>query len=587
MSLALAVLLTLAPPAPARASGSAPAASSALQALLAEDWDARLKADPVFASDIGDHRYDALWPDLSLAALARENAREKAALAELAKIDRSALSPEEQVDYDLFRWQHEDDLESYRFHEYLFPLNQLDGIQTAGDMASQSLTFTTLDDYENWLARLRAFGPYMDQTIALLQQGVEEGRTLPAVVARRIPSQIEGDIVEDPEKSAFFAPFEKLPPSVDAKDAARLRAQAKKAIAQDVVPAYRRLQSFFNGVYLPRCRADPAARALPDGKAYYAYLVRHFTTTKLSPRQVHELGLRQMKKIRRQMDAVIRQTGFHGTFAQFLRYLRTDPKFYDTDPKALLDAYRAQAKAIDPLLVKWFGREPRVPWGVDAIPADQAPNTYTAYSNGPSADGKRAAMVSVNLYKPQTRPKYEIAALMCHEGRPGHALQLSLAAEMKDLPAFRRFGYYNAYGEGWGVYCETLCGEMGVYDDPYKKFGELEFQMWRAARLVIDTGIHDEGMTREQAVKLLQDNTALSQENIDAEVDRYIAWPGQALSYMIGELEILRLRREAQKTLGSRFDIRGFHDAVLSQGSLPLEVLDGVVARWVASQKAP
>ncbi|MDE1977537.1 MAG: DUF885 domain-containing protein, partial [Elusimicrobia bacterium] len=440
-------------------------------------------------------------------------------------------------------------------------------------------------DYQDWLKRLKTFGSYMDQTIALMRLGLKEGYTLPRVVAERIPPQIKDNIVSDPAKSPFYAPFKDIPPSIDAKTAAHLRREAAQAVSQVVVPAYQRLDDFFTKTYLPGCRTSIAARDLPDGKAYYAYVVRHFTTTDMTPAQVRALGLKKMAEIKKQMQAVLKQTGFKGNFRDFLHYLRTNPKFYYTNPGDLLEAYRAQGKAIDPLLVKEFGHLPDIPWGIEPIPADQAPNTYTAYSEGPSADGTRAAIMSVNLYKPETRPKYEIPVLTCHEGRPGHALQLSLAAEMTGLPKFRRFSYYNAYGEGWAVYCETLCGQMGVYDTPYKKFGELSYQMWRAARLVADTGIHYYGMSRQDAVNLLKENTALSDENINAEADRYIAWPGQALSYMIGEIDIQNLRAQAEKELGSKFNVRAFHDAALANGSLPLKVLNAEMADWLARQK--
>ncbi|HVC09766.1 MAG TPA: DUF885 domain-containing protein, partial [Elusimicrobiota bacterium] len=542
VSSVFAALLLLAP---ARATFSEPAAPSAqagatalLHQLFKRDWDRQMREDPLSASDYGDRRFNALWPDMSLAEIKREHKEDEQTLTDLAKIDRKDLDAQDRINYDLFKWQHQDSIESYRFHEYLFPLNQLSGIQTVGDMATQSLTFATLKDYQDWLERLRTFGPYMDQTIALLRLGLKDGYTLPKVVAARIPPQIKDNIVADPAQSPFYAPFKSFPASIDAKTAARLRQEAAQAVTQVIVPAYRRLDDFFVKTYLPGCRTSIAARDLPNGKAYYAYLVRHFTTTDMTPAQVRALGLKKMAEIKKQMLDVIKQTGFKGSFHDFLHYLRTNPKFYYTDPADLLEAYRAQGKAIDPLLVKEFGHLPSIPWGIEPIPADQAPNTYTAYSEGPSADGTRAAIMSVNLYKPETRPKYEIPVLTCHEGRPGHALQLSLAAEMTGLPKFRRFSYYNAYGEGWAVYCETLCGEMGVYDTPYKRFGELSYQMWRAARLVADTGIHYYGMSRQDAVQLLRDNTALSDENINAEVDRYIAWPGQALSYMIGEIDI-------------------------------------------------
>jgi len=570
------------------------AQSIALHRLFDREWDRSMREDPLTASDLGDYRYNDLWPDVSIQAIARSHDDDQKALKDLAAINRDALPPQDKVSYDLFKWKYQDALDSYGFHEYLFPLNQLGGIQTAGDLATQSLRFTTLKDYQDWLKRLQTFGAYMDQTIALMQQGVNEQRVLPKVVADRIPQQIADNIVTDPTKSPFYAPFVKLPTFVDAAMGTQLQAQAKSAISGVVLPAYQRLQTFFNGTYLPHARTALAVTTLPDGQAYYAYLVRHFTTTDETPQQVHEIGLKKVAEIHQQMLDVIAKTHFKGSFADFLHYLRTNPKFYYKNPDDLLEAYQAQAKAIDPLLVKEFGYLPRIPWGVAVIPADQAPNTYPAYSSQPSADGTRAALMYVNLYKPETRPKYEIPVLTCHEGRPGHALQLALATEMTGLPKFRRFGYFNVYGEGWALYSEVLCDEMGVYNDPhtnrpdpYKEFGALSYQMWRAVRLVVDTGIHEYGMTRDQAVQMFKDNTALTDQNIGTEVDRYIAWPGQALSYMTGEIEIQKLRKHAEDKMGAKFDIKGFHDVILQNGTVPLSVLDTIVDDWIDEQLKP
>ncbi|HEV7166109.1 MAG: DUF885 domain-containing protein [Gammaproteobacteria bacterium] len=590
----LPLLLLLSPCLPAWATDNPQA--TALHQLFDREWDRSMREDPVGASDLGDLRFNDLWPDASMTAIQASHAADQQALKDLAAINRDALSAQDKVSYDLFKWKCQDALDSYSFHEYEFPLNQLGGIQTVGDIATQSLRFTTLKDYQDWLKRLQSFGTYMDQDIALLQQGVDEGRVLPQVVAQRIPQQISDNIVTDPTKSAFYAPFLKLPPNVqiDAKTWSGMQSDAQTAISNVVLPAYQRLQTFFTATYLPHARTALAVTTLPDGKAYYAYLVRHFTTTSMTPEQVHELGLQKVAEIHKQMLDVIAQTHFKGSFADFLHYLRTNPKFYYKNPADLLEAYKAEAKTIDPLLVKEFGRLPRVPWGISVIPADQAPNTYPAYSMQPAADGSRAAFMAVNLYKPETRPKYEIPVLTCHEGRPGHALQLSLAMEMTDLPKFRRFGYFNVYGEGWALYTETLCGEMGVYNDPYtgrpdpyKEFGMLSYQMWRAVRLVVDTGIHDYGMTRAQAVQMFKENTALTDQNISTEVDRYIAWPGQALSYMIGEIEIQKLRKLAEGKLGAKFDIKGFHDVILENGTVPLSVLDTIVEDWINQQLKP
>jgi uncharacterized protein (DUF885 family) len=568
------------------------AATTALHQLFDREWDRNMRENPIYASDLGDYRYNDKWPDTSLAAVQKYHGEDQQALADILKIDRNALSPQDQVSYDLFKWQLDDDNDSYKFHEYVFPLNQLGGIQTVGDITIQSLHFEKLKDYQDWLTRLKTFTPYMDQTIALLQQGVDEQRVLPKVVAERIPQQISDNIVTDVTKSPFYAPFLKKPDFIDAKTFTAMQAEAKDSIDNIEMPAFKKLQDFFNSTYLPKARTALAVTTLPDGQAYYAYLVRHFTTTDETPQQVHDIGLAKVKEIHARMEQVIKSTGFKGDFAAFLKYLRTDPKFYYKNPEDLLEAYQAQAKMIDPLLVKEFGHLPRVPWGVTVIPADQAPNTYPAYSMQPAADGSRAAFMAVNLYKPETRPKYEIPVLTCHEGRPGHALQIPLAMEMTDLPQFRRNGYFNVYGEGWALYSEALCDEMGVYNDPktgkpdpYKEFGMLSYQMWRAVRLVVDTGIHEYGMTREQAVQMFKDNTALTDQNIGTEVDRYIAWPGQALSYMTGEIEIQRLRKQAEDKLGPKFDIRGFHDVILENGTVPLSVLDTIVDGWIASQQ--
>lgn len=559
------------------------AATKALHQLFQQSWDRTMRENPLYASDLGDRRYNDQWPDTSMSALKRYHEEDQADYQALLKIDRSQLSPQDKVSYDLFKWQHEDSDESWKFHEYLFPLNQLGGIQTVGDYA-QSLRFTTLKDYQDWLKRMQTFAPYMDQTIALLQDGVNQGYTLPKVVAERIPQQIKANIVSDPTTSVFYTPFKHIPASIDATTAKQLQADAQKAIADVVVPAFKHLQMFFNDTYVPRCRTSLAASSLPDGKAYYAYLVRHFTTTDMTPEQVHQLGLKKVAEIHQQMLDIIKQVHFKGSFADFLHYLRTSPKFYYKNPDDLLEAYKAEAKTIDPLLVTEFHQLPRIPWGIRVIPADQAPNTYPAYSYPPAADGSRAAYMYVNLYKPETRPTYEIPVLTCHEGRPGHALQLSLATELTGLPDFRRFGYYNAYGEGWALYSEVLCKEMGLYDTPYKQFGALSYQSWRAVRLVVDTGIHDFGWTRQQAVDYMKANTALTDQNINTEVDRYIAWPGQALSYMIGELTILKLRDEAKQKLGDKFDIKAFNDEILSNGTLPMSVLEKEVGEWLDQQ---
>jgi uncharacterized protein (DUF885 family) len=570
----------------ATAAAQASPAAAALHSLIEAEWLREMREDPLEASADGFHQYDGLWPDVGLATLAREHQEDIQALRNLEAIDRGSLTGEDLISFDLFKYRYQMRVEAYGLKGYLMPVTELDGIQTLQTL-TETLRFENDADYRNFLHRLQTFKPYMDETIALLRQGVASGMTEPQVVMKRVPHQIAAYVVADPAQSPLYAPFRKMPDIIPAAEQARLRVQAKAAIARAVTPAYKELQQYFDHDYLPHCRTSIAAEALPDGKAYYAFQVREYTTTDLTPAQIHAMGLRKVAEIHTQMEQIFKQVGFKGSYQDFVHYLRTDPRFYYQDPQLLLEAYRNAAKRVDPLLVNEFPVSilPRVPYGVRPIPASLAPDTYPAYSVPPAGDGSVAGYVAVNLYEPESRPKYEIQVLTCHEGRPGHQLQIPIEMELKSLPDFRRFDYYSSFGEGWALYTETLCDQMGLYDDPYSKFGYLDFQMWRAVRLVVDTGIHSEGWTREQAVRYFEANSALAEQNIDTEVDRYIAWPGQALSYMIGEIDIQRLRDKAERALGSRFDIKGFHAAVLEHGAMPLTVLDRVIDRWIQDQQ--
>ncbi len=598
LTLALTVVAATAAPAP-RAGAQTPAspappatgagpADAALDALMASAWERELRENPVGASLEGFHQYDDRWPDLGLEAIAREHREDQETLDRLAAIDRDALDREHRLDYDLFHYRYQRGVEAYPFHGYLMPLSQLSGIQLESSLV-RTLRFQTAEDYANWVKRLQGFGPYMDQTIALMRQGVEEGITQPKIIMERVPHQIAAQIVDDPETSRFYQPFKEMPETIPAAERERLRGDAAAAIRDQVVPAFRRLQSFFSDEYLPHCRTSTAATDLPNGKAWYAMDVRHATTTRMTPEEVHQLGLRKVAEIQAEMEKVFKQVGFKGTYPEFVAHLRTDPKFFYKDPQDLLHAYQAAAKRVDPHLVDVVSTRllPRVTYGVRPIPEALAPDTYPAYSVPPAGDGSVAGYVEVNLYKPESRPIPEIQVLMCHEGRPGHQLQMPIAMELQGegVPQFRRFDYYSAHGEGWALYSETLCDDMGLYDDPYSRFGYLDFQMWRAVRLVVDTGLHQFGMSRDEAIRYFKDHTALAEQNIETEVDRYISWPGQALSYMIGEIRIQELRDEARKALGPKFDLRGFHDVVLGNGSVPLDVLSDLVKRWIEAQK--
>jgi uncharacterized protein (DUF885 family) len=560
-------------------------AAKRLHELFEAEWEYTLREDPLRASSLGDRRYNDRWPDVSLAAIERRHAHKQEVLGQLAAIPFAALSETDQLHYTLFKKKYELEIEGHQFRWYLLPLNQRGGIQTANEIADQ-IRFASVNDYEDWIQRLRTFPAYMDQTIALMQEGIRAGMVHPKVILERIPAQIAAQIVDDPAASLFFQPFREFPEGIPPAERARLIAEAKAAIRESVVPAFRKLQRFFQEEYLPAGLDRVGIWQLPRGKPMYAYFARQFTTTDLTPEQIHEIGQREVRRIRAEMERVIQQTGFQGSFEQFLHFLRTDPQFYYKTPEELLTAYRALAKQIDPALVKLFRRLPRTPYGVEPIPDNIAPDTTTAYYRQPAADGSRAGTYFVNLYRPEVRPKYEMEALSIHEAVPGHHLQIALAMELGDLPAFRRYGGYTAFVEGWALYSESLGEELGFYRDPYSKFGQLTYEMWRAVRLVVDTGIHYMGWTRQQAIDFFRANAGKAELDIINEIDRYIAWPGQALAYKIGELKIKELRALAARELGPRFDVREFHDVVLGSGAVPLDVLEQQVQRWIAQKKS-
>lgn len=558
-------------------------ASRALYALFAAEWGYQMEQYPTWASSLGDRRWNDRWTDLSFDAIERRQRHTVEVLAKLKGIDRSALSANDLLNYDLFRKDYENDLEEFQYHGYLLPLNQRGGVQTADDLAD-ALRFETLKDYEDWLARLRALPAHIEQTTALMRRGMKEGILLPKIVLGRVPAQLDHQIAGDPTASPFFKPFSRFSPAIGESERARLTRAAADVIENSVVPAFRRFKEFFVKDYLPASLDGVGVWQLPQGEARYRHAARLHTTTELTPEEIHEIGLREVKRIRAEMQAIIDKLGFKGTFGEFVNFLRRDPQFYYKTPEELLNAYRALSRRIDPQLVKLFKKLPRVPYGVEPIPQNIAPDTTTAYYRGPAADGSRAGTYFVNLYKPETRPIYEMTALSLHEAMPGHHLQIAIAMEQEGLPNFRRYGGTTAFVEGWGLYAESLGEELGLYDDPYSKFGQLAYEMWRAVRLVVDTGIHYFRWERQQAIDFFLENTAKPELDIVNEVDRYIAWPGQALAYKIGQLKISAIRAKAEKALGSKFDIRNFHDELLRDGSLPLDLLEAKMNAWIATQ---
>ncbi len=561
------------------------AADARLQALFDSAWEADLRDNPTGADYLGDHRFSAEWPDLSPAAFEARYARYSATLAQLKAIPRAGLSNADKLNYDLFAEDFQRRLDARPFKPWLYEaIRPRDGVQTSSELA-ELLPFATAADYEAWIARLTKMGAYIDQNIALLDTAIREKRTQPRSIMERIPAQLAKQIPASAEDSPFFEPFKRFPDSIGAEDRARLIGAAGRAIDEQVIPAFTRLDAFFRDKYLPASRASDGIWDTPDGLSFYANRAAFHTTTELTPEEIHAIGLREVARIRAEMEGIIKQVGFKGSFEDFLVFLRTDPQFYYKTGDELFEAYAAMAKRIDPELVKLFGKLPRTPYGVRPIPMTTAPDTTTAYYQGPALDGSRAGYYYVNLYRPEVRPKYEMEVLTVHEAVPGHHLQIALAMEDKSLPLFRRNADFTAYIEGWALYSERLGEQMGLYQDPYSKFGQLTYDMWRAVRLVVDTGIHAKKWTRQQAIDYFKANAAKSEADIVNEVDRYIAWPGQALAYKIGQLRILDLRREAQAALGDRFDIRAFHDTVLSTGAVPLDVLTKRIEAWVEAQK--
>jgi uncharacterized protein (DUF885 family) len=581
----LVLSLMMAAAAPAVAAEPASSAGQRLHELFEAEWERGLRENPTWASYLGDRRFDDRWPDLSPDARARSHAADRAVIEVLADIPVAELSEADRLNHELFGRTYRQEIDAHAWGLQYLPITQRRGVQSAHQVA-EVLPFATVRDYENWIARLDRVGAYVDGTIELMREGKSRGLVQPCIIMERIPAQIAKQVVDDPAQSLFYAPLARMPAAFPAADRQRLDAAARNAIVREVVPAYRRLQEFFDREYLPACRQSVGIWDTPGGEGWYQNRIRWFTTTELTADEIHAIGLREVERIRGDMRKVIERVGFKGTFEEFLAFLRTDPRFRYTNPDDLLNAYLAMSKKIDPLLPQYFGRLPRMPYGVRPIPAESAPDTTTAYYQPPSMDGRRAGYYYVNLYKPEERPTYEIPVLSIHEAVPGHHLQIALAQELGEQPKFRRNFEATAFTEGWALYSESLGEEMGFYDDPYDKFGQLTYEMWRAVRLVVDTGIHHKRWTRQQAIDFFKANAAKTELDIVNEIDRYISWPGQALAYKIGELRIKELRARATEALGPKFDIRAFHDVVLGSGAIPLDVLEANVERWVKATAA-
>lgn len=560
-------------------------ATKNLYALFDSEWEWNLRENPTFASFLGDKRYNKLWDDVSLEAINKRNQHQIETLAKLDRINRKELSVKDQLNYDLFKKNTEESIEGFKFKSFLLPIKHDSGIQTA-DQLAEFLQFQTIKDYEDWIARLNAFPVFMEQTIALLREGQKQKILWARVVMERVPPQIDKQITATAEANSFYAPFKTFPKDISETEQTRLKNAASDAIKNKIIPSYKKLKDYFTSEYLPASYPQAGVWQRPDGAEYYAFLARSYTTTNLTPQQIHEKGLSEVKRIRIEMEKIKAQVGFAGTLQEFFQYLRTDSKFFYKTPEELLNAYRAMAKKIDPNLVKIFRTLPRTPYGVIPIPENIAPDTTTAYYNSPAADGSRPGYYYVNLYKPEVRPRWEMMALSLHESVPGHHLQLALQQELGEVPNFRKYGGYTAFVEGWGLYAESLGEDMGLYDDPYDKFGQLTYEMWRAVRLVVDTGMHFYKWDRQKAIDFFKDNAAKTDQDIVNETDRYISDPGQALAYKIGELKIKELRARSKQQLGDKFDIKEFHDVVLLSGAVPLDILEKNVDEWIEKKRS-
>lgn len=564
--------------------GAANAADAELDALLAAEWRAHHERHPEAATYDGERSGDERWDDPSAAAGAAEASHQRDVLARLERIDRGRLSQTGRTNLDLYAQQLRDALRGFELQTYLFALNQRGGVQTDVSIV-EVLPFATSVEYASWTVRIERWPAKVDATIALLREAVARRMLWPRVVMERVPAQLDRQLT-DPEHHPFFTPFTRVPPGVSATDIASLRERARTAIAGGVLPALRRLRAFLVDDYLPAAPAEIGLAHVPNGAAIYAYLARVNTTTAVDPKAVHELGLREVARIREAMMSVAPHTGYAGSLGEVFAQMRGDRANYHHSAGELLSAYRALAKRIDPELVRFFRTLPRTPYGVAPIPASIAPDATTAYYQPGAIDGSRAGTYCVNLYQPEQRPIYEMPVLTLHESVPGHHLQFALAAELGALPDFRRAAYYVGYSEGWGLYAESLGDDIGVYDDAKTKLGALSYEMWRAVRLVVDTGMHAFGWSRDRAIAYFFDNAAKTKLDVTNEIDRYITDPGQALAYKIGQLKILELRDRARARLGGRFDLRDFHAVVLGSGSLPLDLLERRVDAWLATPAA-
>jgi uncharacterized protein (DUF885 family) len=558
---------------------AAMSASDELRDLVERSWAEDMTDVPEAATFYGWPGRHTTWTDLRPDAVEDRNAKAHARRGELGRIDRAALTADDAVTYDLFDWELRDRIEATPLRPELQPLNQLEGPQQDPAMVVTAMPAATAEDHDDIVERLRGLPELIDQSIELMRAGVAAGIVPPAICLRDVPDQISNQLVADPMQSPLLQPL-----AAGAADA--LKAEAAAIYRDAIAPAYGRLDDFVRNDYLPAGRDTISCAALPGGADRYDYHVRHYTTTNLSPEEIHRIGTDEVARIGERMRGLIADVGFDGGFADFARFLATDDRFFFATGSELVDAYRAIAARIDPEISRLFGRQPKLPYAIEPVPSYAEQSQTAAYYLPGAPDGSRAGTFFANTYDLRSRPSWEMESLTLHEAVPGHHLQIALGQEQTELPAFRRFAWFTAHGEGWGLYAESLGEELGLYTDPYQRYGAYFGEMWRAIRLVVDTGMHALGWSRDQAIAYAEEQSGRTDHDVVVEIDRYIVWPGQALAYKIGELELQRLRRAATERLGASFDVRAFHDEVLRHGSVPLGLLARLVDQWVESNLA-
>ena len=554
--------------------------------LFEANWEYRMIAMPESATWRGYPGQNNRWSNLSMEAIAdgKESARQT--LKAILSFDRSNLSEDNRLNYDLFRRDAEMAIERQQFPAEFLVLNQMDGLPRDVPSMIAMMPSAKTKDYEDILARLGGIPVLIDQTIELLQEGLRRGIVPPKVPLRTVADQVSGQVHISPMTSPMLSKFKIFPDTIPAAEQTRLTEAAKAVYADEVRPALKRLHLFLRDEYVTNCRATVGRSALPNGRAWYDHQIKHYTTTTLGADEIHDIGLREVNRIRSEMEAIRKKVGFEGDLYAFFEFLRTDPQFYYNTAEELLAGYRDICKRADPELTKLFRNLPRQPYGVIPVPSYIEKSVTTAYYQPGSNDAGRAGFFFANTYDLKSRPKWEMEALALHEAVPGHHLQLAVADEIVGLPEFRKYGRYTGYVEGWGLYSESLGEEMGFYTDLYSKFGQLTYEMWRAIRLVVDTGIHAKGWSRQRAIDFFKANAGKTEHDITVEVDRYIVWPGQALAYKLGELKLKELRSRATAELGDKFDIRSFHDEIVWNGALPLSILDRQINNWIAAEQA-